>query len=258
MVISIFSNMKFLSVAGVIGMLLTTVGQVCAQQAAGSPMPALADRADSVAYAFGTSVGRDLKRTGLETINAEVLARAIADVFEGKENLMDETEERELIMGAISEAQEQLNNRRRDEALAFMETNKSREGVITTASGLQYEIIREGDGPIPALSDTVTVNYKGQLADGHVFDSSYERGEPATFPLGRVIEGWQEGLQLMPVGAQYRIYIPYELGYGERGAGQDIPPFSPLVFEVELLSVQPGADMPAADAPAPVEAEEAR
>ena len=171
---------------------------------------------------------------------------------------MGETEERELIMGAISEAQEQLNNRRRDEALAFMETNKSREGVITTASGLQYEIIREGDGPIPALSDTVTVNYKGQLADGHVFDSSYERGEPATFPLGRVIEGWQEGLQLMPVGAQYRIYIPYELGYGERGAGQDIPPFSPLVFEVELLSVQPGADMPAADTPAPVEAEEAR
>lgn len=257
MVISIFSNMRFLRVAGVIAALSVATGQVYAQQTDGNLPPALENRADSVAYAFGTSMGRDLKRTGLETINAEVLARAIADIFEGKESPIGGTEERELIMGAISAAREQLNNRRRDEAAAFMETNKAQQGVITTASGLQYEVIREGDGQTPALHDTVTVHYKGQLADGHVFDSSYERGEPATFPLGRVIEGWQEGLQLMPVGAQYRMYIPYELGYGERGAGQDIPPFSPLVFEVELLSVQPGADKPAAGTPAPMEVEEA-
>ena len=237
--------MKFLSVCA-IGALLIVTGQVQAQQAGENTMPVLANRADSVAYAFGASVARDLKRTGLETINTEILAQAIADIFAGKESPLEEMLERELIMQTITAAQEQMNSRKRDEANAFMETNKARSGVVTTASGLQYEVIREGGGNRPGLSDTVTVHYKGQLVDGRVFDSSYDRGEPATFPLARVIEGWQEGLQLMPVGAQYRIYIPYELGYGERGAGQDIPPFSPLIFDVELVSVQSAADTPIA------------
>ena len=240
--------MKFLR-ASAIGALLLTVGQVHAQQEVKESIPMLTNRGDSVAYAFGASVGRDLKRTGIEDINATVLAQAIADAFAGKESPFEEMEERELIMQAISVAQEKMNSQRRDDALAFMEKNKTREGVITTASGLQYEVIRDSDGKRPTLNDTVTVHYKGQLADGQVFDSSYDRGEPATFPLGRVIDGWQEGLQLMPVGAQYRIYIPYELGYGERGAGQDIPPYSPLVFDVELISVQ-------AEAPAPENVEE--
>lgn len=236
--------MKFLSLSALCALLMTT-GFVHAQQG-DDGTPVLVDRADSVAYAFGASVARDLKGAGLETINAKVLAQAIADIFAGKESPLEEMQERELIMQAITAAQEQLNGRKRDEAHAFMETNKVRSGVTTTASGLQYEVIREGNGEKPSLTDTVTVHYKGQLTDGHVFDSSYDRGEPTTFPLERVIEGWQEGLQLMPVGAQYRIYVPYELGYGERGAGQDIPPFSPLIFEVELVSVQPAIDAPIA------------
>lgn len=235
--------MKFLRPA-MLSILLITAGKVSAQQDADKGMPALNSRADSVAYAFGASVARDLKRTGLETINAEVLAQAVADIFAGKASPLEEAQERELIMEAITASREKMNNQKRDEARAFMEKNKVRAGISTTASGLQYEVIREGTGAKPALADTVTVHYKGQLTDGHVFDSSYDRGQPATFPLQRVIEGWQEGLQLMAEGAHYRIYVPYELGYGERGAGQDIPPYSALVFEVELVSVQPATPVP--------------
>lgn len=244
--------MKFLNLSTVCALLMT-VGYANAQQDRGEGVLMLSDRADSVAYAFGASVARDLKRTGLETINAKVLAQAIADIFAGKESPFEETEEHELIMQTISSAREKMDGRKRDEAHAFMESNKARSGVTTTVSGLQYEVIREGTGERPTLADTVTVHYKGQLIDGHVFDSSYDRGEPATFPLGRVISGWQEGLQLMPVGAHYRIYVPYELGYGERGAGQDIPPYSPLIFDVELVSIQP-----AVDAPVAVEADQAK
>ncbi|SKB34659.1 FKBP-type peptidyl-prolyl cis-trans isomerase FklB [Parapedobacter luteus] len=217
---------------------LMYAGLANAQQTGVNSGAALKNRKDSVAYAFGASIARDLKRTGLEEINATALGQAIADIFAGKASVFEEEQERELIMDAITAAREKLDARLKDEANAFMENNKAKPGVVTTASGLQYEIIREGAGEKPALADTVTVHYKGQLSDGKVFDSSYERGEPATFPLDRVIEGWQEGLQLVPVGAHYRIFIPYELGYGERGAGQDIPPFSPLIFDVELISVQ--------------------
>ena len=244
--------MKFLSL-GTVGVLLMTAGAVNAQQEGGGGAPTLSNRADSVAYAFGASVARDLKRTGLETINAGALAQAIADIFAGKESPLKEEEERELIMEAITAAREKLNSRMRDEAHAFMESNKVRTGVTTTASGLQYEVLRAGTGEMPTMSDTVTVHYKGQLTNGHVFDSSYDRGQPATFPLGRVIAGWQEGLQLMTAGAHYRIYVPYELGYGEQGAGQDIPPYSPLIFEVELVSVQR-----AVAAPVAVEADQAK
>ncbi|MGV3761077.1 FKBP-type peptidyl-prolyl cis-trans isomerase [Parapedobacter sp.] len=235
--------MKFLSL-GILSALLVSGGWVYAQQGADGSVPALTNRSDSVAYAFGASVARDLKRTGIETINAEALAQAISDVFAGKKSPLDEVQERELIMQAITAAREKMDSQKRNEAHAFMEKNKARSGITTTASGLQYEVIREGTGIRPTLSDTVTVHYKGQLTNGDVFDSSYDRGQPATFPLERVIAGWQEGLQLMPAGAHYRLYIPYELGYGERGAGQDIPPYSTLVFEVELVSVQQAIPTP--------------
>lgn len=206
------------------------------------PVDSLKTPADSVAYAFGASIARDLKRTGLESLNSEVLARAISDIFAGRESVVGEAEAHELIMRTLSAAREKMDARLKEAASSFMEANKTRPGIQETTSGLQYEVLREGTGPKPALSDTVTVHYKGQLPDGTVFDSSYERGEPVTFPLNRVIEGWQEGVQLMPAGSHYRLYIPYELGYGERGAGQNIPPYSPLIFEVELLSVQPAAE----------------
>ncbi|MBI1357998.1 MAG: hypothetical protein GC160_26990 [Acidobacteria bacterium] len=124
----------------------------------------------------------------------------------------------------------------KDPNLALLEENKRREGVQVTESGLQYEVLREAEGPKPTLSDSVTVHYKGELVDGTVFDSSYERGEPLTFPLGRVIKGWKEGVQLMSVGSHYKFVIPSELGYGANGAGA-IPPNSTLIFEVELLGI---------------------
>lgn len=231
--------MKFLSIAAV-GCLAVSAGSLYAQQP--DAIGPLKSRSDSVAYAFGASIARDLKRTGIEEINATVLAQAVTDIFAGKEATFDETAERELIMEAITAAREKMDAQLKQKADAFMESNKTKPGIVTTESGLQYEILREGAGEKPTLTDTVTVHYKGQLSDGKVFDSSYDRGEPATFTLDRVIEGWQEGIQLMPQGAQYRIYIPYELGYGERGAGQDIPPYSALIFEVELISVKKGAE----------------
>jgi len=198
------------------GCLALSVGSIYAQQP--NAVSPLKNRADSVAYAFGASIARDLKRTGIEQINASALAQAVTDIFAGREANFNEVEERELIMDAISAAREKMDAQLKQKADAFMESNTAKPGIFTTESGLQYEVIREGTGNKPSLTDTVTVHYKGQLSDGKVFDSSYDRGEPATFTLDRVIEGWQEGIQLMPQGAQYRIYIPYHLGYGERGA----------------------------------------
>ncbi|PPK99780.1 FKBP-type peptidyl-prolyl cis-trans isomerase FkpA/FKBP-type peptidyl-prolyl cis-trans isomerase FklB [Parapedobacter indicus] len=234
-----YFRMKFLSIAAA-GCLAVSTGSLYAQQP--NAVNLLKSRSDSVAYAFGASIARDLKRTGMEEINATVLAQAVTDVFAGKETTFNETAERELIMEAITAAREKMDAQLKQEAVAFMESNKAKPGITTTESGLQYEIIRDGTGEKPTLTDTVTVHYKGQLSDGNVFDSSYDRGEPATFTLDRVIKGWQEGIQLMPQGAQYRIYIPYDLGYGERGAGQDIPPYSSLIFDVELISVKKRAE----------------
>mgnify|MGYP000349334551 CR=1 FL=1 len=119
----------------------------------------------------------------------------------------------------------------------FLEENAKKEGVVTTASGLQYKVIREGDGAKPTASDEVEVHYRGTLIDGTEFDSSYKRGQPLTFPLSRVIAGWTEGVQLMPIGSKYEFYIPYNLAYGEKGAGGLIPPYAALIFEVELLRI---------------------
>ena len=120
----------------------------------------------------------------------------------------------------------------------FLEENAKKEGIQTTASGLQYEVLRDGDGPKPGAANTVEVHYEGRLIDGKVFDSSYQRKQTISFPLNRVIPGWTEGLQLMPTGSKYRLYIPSELGYGARGAGGDIPPHAALIFDVELISIR--------------------
>ena len=228
--------------------ILLQTGFATAQQGNGdNTNTLLKNRTDSVAYAFGLSIGRDLKRTGLDTIDTNILAKAIAETFSGMEPILSEDQQHQLISAAITEASEKRDASFIQAAASFMEANKAKPGVTTTESGLQYEVIREATGDKPSLLDTVTVHYKGQLTNEKVFDSSYDRGEPATFPLGRVIQGWQEGLQLMPVGAQYRFYVPYELGYGARGAGQDIPPYSVLVFDVELISIQKNNDDPIAD-----------
>ncbi|SEO03176.1 FKBP-type peptidyl-prolyl cis-trans isomerase FkpA/FKBP-type peptidyl-prolyl cis-trans isomerase FklB [bacterium A37T11] len=200
-----------------------------------------ATEADSVAYAFGMSMAQDLKQRGLKELNAEALAMAVKDVFAEKPVRLNEGQQRDLITKALSSAQEKLDLPLKRNAVNFMQKNKVKPGVLSTVSGLQYEVIRSADGVKPGLNDTVVVNYKGALADGKQFDSSYDRGEPNSFGVNQVIPGWTEGLQLMPTGSHYRFYIPYELGYGEHGAGQDIPPYSPLVFDVELLSVKKAA-----------------
>lgn len=226
--------MKFSFMASVVAIALQ-VGTATAQTA--TDETSLKTKADSVAYAFGLAIGDDLKRTGVEALDPAVMMTAINAVFREERRTLSEEEQREVITGALTEAYERRNEPLIAAAKAFMEDNRAKPGIITTASGLQYEVIREGSAEKPLLQDTVTVHYRGVLADGQQFDSSYDRGEPATFPLNLVIPGWQEGLQLMGEGAHYRLYIPYELGYGERGSGSMIPPFSPLVFDVELVDV---------------------
>lgn len=214
-------------------------GITVAQTSEATAPQVLKTNADSLAYAFGLAIGEDLKRTGIESLDAGMLVQAITAVYAGQTSLLTEDQQRQLISTAITEAHERRNAAAIGTANAFMDANKSKPGIITTETGLQYEVIRAGAGDRPTVADTVTVHYRGVLADGEQFDSSYDRGEPTTFPLNRVIPGWQEGLQLMEPGAHYRFYIPYQLGYGERGSGGMIPPYSPLVFDVELISVSP-------------------
>jgi FKBP-type peptidyl-prolyl cis-trans isomerase FklB len=183
------------------------------------------------------SVATFYKQQGIKTFNTTLVARAINDVMSGKKTLMDETEANTCMNNYVSRLQTDKSKPRIDSGAAFLAKNKLRAGVKTTPSGLQYEVIKEGTGPHPTAKDSVTCNYKGQLLDGTVFDNSYDRGQPITFPLDHVIPGWAEGLQLMSVGSKYRFFIPYNLAYGAFDYGP-IPGGSMLTFEVELLDVK--------------------
>jgi len=209
---------------------------------------ALKSPLDSTSYAFGTSIGSGLKSTGLATLNYEVLLKGLKDAFTNGKVLLTQQQAQESINAAITKASAVKNKAETEankikyapimkEGQDFLEKNKTREGVKTTASGLQYEVLTAGTGIKPKATDSVLVHYKGTLLSGKQFDSSYDRGEPISFPLNRVIAGWTEGVQLMPAGSKYKFFIPYQLAYGERGAGADIPPYSTLIFEVELLKV---------------------
>jgi FKBP-type peptidyl-prolyl cis-trans isomerase len=165
------------------------------------------------------------------------MAAAFSAASKGEEGVMTTEEADQIIRRYFEAAGEKEGQLNLEAGNAFLEENKGREGVKTTASGLQYEVITEGTGPIPSAEDRVRVHYHGTLIDGTVFDSSVERGEPAVFGVGQVIPGWTEALQLMPVGSKWKIYVPSELAYGERGAGADIGPNTTLIFEVELLEI---------------------
>lgn len=188
-------------------------------------------------YAIGVSVFSNLKGQSLGDIDIDLLAEAMKDVKAGKKLKVEVAE----AQGAITEYQktQAAVTKKKEEAAgkAFLTKNATKEGVKTTASGLQYEVLTPGTGNKPVASDKVTVHYKGMLLDGKVFDSSYKRNEPTTFGLSQVIKGWTEGLQLMNEGAKYRFFIPSDLAYGARGAGADIPPHSTLIFEVELIKI---------------------
>ncbi len=200
---------------------------------------------DKLSYALGHNIGHQLKDMGLRTsLDIDDYAAAIRDVMEGRPARMDAEEAHRTLEAFFSqlEAHQQAEAAAKGQAAradgeAFLAENKKHAGVVTTASGLQYEVLAEGSGRKPKASDTVRCHYEGRLVDGTVFDSSYRRGVPADFGLRQVISGWTEGLQLMREGAKYRFFIPYNLAYGERGAGADIPPYAALVFDVELIKV---------------------
>lgn len=205
--------------------------------------PVFKNNLDSASYAFGFSMASQLKSGGLKTLNYDFLVAALKDVFEDKETLLDQGKAQAAITKLFESFSKERDEAEKakylptiNEGNAFLAQNKNKPGIKVTASGLQYEVITEGAGAKPVESDQVTVNYKGTLLNGTQFDSSYDRGEPTTFPLTRVISGWTEGLQLMSVGAKYRFFIPYDLGYGARANGQ-ITPFSTLVFEIELIKI---------------------
>jgi FKBP-type peptidyl-prolyl cis-trans isomerase len=195
-------------------------------------------------YSVGYQFGQNLKKMQTD-LDAEVLSAAVQEALSGKESRLSEEEMRaavanlrERTVAAMQASMKEQAQKNLAEGEKFLAENKTKEGVKTTASGLQYKVTEEGNGPSPKAGDTVTVHYRGTLVDGTEFDSSYQRGEPATFPLTGVIPGWTEALQLMKKGSKWVLYIPADLAYGERGAGNRIPPNSTLIFEVEMISFQ--------------------
>jgi len=192
---------------------------------------------EKVSYALGLSLGNNLLGSGVNALDYAELAQGIQDVMEQKKPKMSYEEAQTVINEFFQALQAKAGGQAQSEGIAFLEENSKRAEVVTLASGLQYEIMAEGTGAIPKASDNVKVHYHGTLIDGKVFDSSVNRGEPATFGVTQVISGWVEALQLMPVGSKWKLYIPSELAYGAQGAGQAIAPHTALVFEVELLDI---------------------
>ena len=199
---------------------------------------------DKLSYALGLGIGQQLSQMGANDISAEDFAQAIKDVLQGHELKVSHREAQTIVQDYFQKQEQKLQAQRAEAGKAHKEAgekylaeNAKKEGVITLPSGLQYQVLKEGNGKKPTAKDTVQCHYEGFLIDGTVFDSSIQRGEPATFPLNGVIAGWTEGLQLMQEGAKYRFFIPYRLAYGEGGAGASIPPFAALIFDVELIQV---------------------
>ena len=200
----------------------------------------LATEIDSVSYGIGSTIGRNLMKDGLEAINVDLLAKGIKETFEGKDTSVLSAEAAQAVITAYIQAkQAKMQEANIAKGKEFLDNNSKQSGVITLPSGLQYTIIKEGTGPKPTAEDKVSTHYHGTLIDGKVFDSSVERGEPVSFPVNGVIPGWTEALQLMPVGSKWKLFVPSNLAYGERGAGGDIGPNETLIFEVELLAIEP-------------------
>lgn len=200
--------------------------------------PNFSQSMDSVSYSLGVLIAQNLKGQGFAGLNTQQLAQGIQDVLEDKALRINQQDAGKMVNDYLSVQASKGHDGNRTTGENFLMDNKKKPGVKTTASGLQYEVITEGTGATPKLTDKVKVHYHGTLIDGTVFDSSVQRGEPISFPLGNVIQGWQEGLQLMKTGAKYKLFIPYQLAYGERSAGPTIKPFSALIFEVELIGIE--------------------
>ena len=200
---------------------------------------------DKLSYALGLGIGTQLAQLGAQHLNLDDFKQAVSDMIDGKEPQISHEEARKLVNDFFQKQEEREMERRREAGKAakeagekYLEENRKSPKVIETPSGLQYEVLQEATGRNPAATDTVRVHYEGRLIDGTIFDSSIQRGEPISFPLNGVIAGWTEGLQLMSEGAKYRLHIPYNLAYGEAGAGASIPPYAALIFDVELIAVE--------------------
>jgi FKBP-type peptidyl-prolyl cis-trans isomerase FklB len=218
-----------------------------------APLPLSTPKAKA-SYALGMNIAKGMKSQGVD-VDPAIFARGMRDALAGKTQLTDEQAQ-----AALTELQADIRKRQEEKAKvvgeankkagdAFLAANKTKPGVVALPSSLQYKILMPGTGPKPTAADTVVCNYKGTLLDGKEFDSSYKRGQPATFPVSQVIKGWTEALQLMPVGSKWELFVPAELAYGPRAAGPDITPNSTLVFEVELLSIKPKEEAPKAGEP---------
>jgi len=213
-------------------------------------MPALAadktklrTEKEKVSYSIGFSIGTNFKRQSLD-VDLDVLLRGMKDVLSGGDPLMSTEEQREVMTAFQTKQREKMEGGQKEKASKnkatgerFLSENKEEPGVVTLSSGLQYRVVVEGRGPRPVAADTVKTHYRGTLIDGTEFDSSYSRGEPASFPVRGVIKGWTEALQLMRVGSKWELYVPPDLAYGDRGAGPDIGPGATLIFEIELLEI---------------------
>jgi FKBP-type peptidyl-prolyl cis-trans isomerase FklB len=205
---------------------------------------ALTTQKDKASYAVGMNFGMSLKKQSVD-VDPNILARGIKDAIEGNKPLLSDADAQAALTQLQSEVQktmeakmQKLGVSNKQEGETFLAANKSKDGVVALPSGLQYKILKAGTGPKPIPSDTVVCNYRGTLIDGTEFDSSFKHGQPASFPVGQVIKGWTEALQLMPVGSKWQLFVPAALAYGDRGAGPDIGPNATLIFEVELLSIK--------------------
>jgi len=222
----------------------TTTTKRTAAPAAKPKEITLTTQQDKISYAIGMNMAKTLQRQSLE-VKPDLVAKGLKDVLTGSKPLLSDDE----AMATLTTLQNEMRTKQQEKAqqlgLAnkkegddFLTANKGKEGVVALPSGLQYKILKQGDGPKPSASDSVVCNYRGTLINGTEFDSSYKRGQPSTFPVSGVIKGWTEALQLMPVGSKWQLFVPSELAYGQRGASTDIGPNATLIFEVELLSIQ--------------------
>ncbi|TAH25631.1 MAG: FKBP-type peptidyl-prolyl cis-trans isomerase [Cytophagales bacterium] len=192
---------------------------------------------DSVSYALGVNIASNLKSQGMDNISTEMLSKAFTDVMKGNPLMVSNEKAESILNEFFMKLQAEKTEKNKVLGVKFLEENKKKPGVVTLPSGLQYSVMKEGDGEIPKETDKVTTHYHGTLIDGTVFDSSVDRGQPASFPVNGVIKGWVEALQLMKTGSKWKLFVPSELAYGERGAGGKIGPGATLVFEVELISI---------------------
>ena len=193
---------------------------------------------DKVSYALGLSLGQNMASSGVKTIEFDDLVAGMKAIMNKEKPAISFDEAQEVLNTFFAELEAKVAGQAKAEGEAFLADNAKREGVIVTPSGLQYEVLTAAEGKKPKATDKVKVHYEGTLIDGTVFDSSYRRGEAISFGLNQVIKGWTEGVQLMSIGSKYKFYIPYNLAYGERGAGAQIPPYAALIFTVELLGIE--------------------